>query len=1125
MEELFGVPMNMIAGTAGGLTIAILLLLALVAIRNPVMFKQGLRNIPRRKAQTTLIVFGLMLATVIMTAAFGTGDTVASTATDDYFDLLGEVDELVEWNTDDFPAAEDERKIPAAELERLRAEFAGDTDVEAFLGAIVETFSVVNQRNNLNEANANIVGVDPSQLEPFGGIPGGASSLDGNKVLLNEDLAEALDARVGDTITLLFEFQGYEAVVAEIAPNSVLTGRFDIGSEDLPGAMVNLDFLRSINGGGDTYDIIAVTNIGDARGGLSHSDAAEMKLSAALTGTPFEASAFKKDVIDFATLISSFFTTFFVVFGLFSIFAGVLLIFLIFIMLAAERKPEMGMARAVGAKRRHLTESFLAEGMGYDLCAALVGLFTGMVVTLLMVTFVNSTGETGLGIDLRVTFTPRGLLTSFCVGVITTFLIIFLASVRAAHLNIVSAIRDIPESRPLNPEFSTFFGFLRAAVNVFASFGFAMAFGMLGARISPVFFLGAFVGLVGPFIYVLKGNNFYLPKDERLVGGRIPTWPFFFVITIPFYFLAWLLVRVTRDRRPRSVPLWSMVVALLLPPEGVVFASLQDRDRPIAWGAGLGVLGGVLGAICIEWGLSADNTFLFSAGTSLILLAVGTTLRYFHIHERASMSCISLLALLYWFLSPAGAFDWLIGEMDVGFEMFFLSGVAMVGAGTFIITYNADIALPVAATLGAKFGRVVPAVKTAIAYPLTARVRTGLTIAMIGLIMFSLIVFSTVNSNFARIFLGDDAKGGFDNMVITNSNNKADSLEKELDLAGVDTGPLAAIAETRWAGFDEVQIADPDWGGEDSDGQYKRYVILGGDSTFLTENSIGLKYIAVGYDSEEATWEAVAADANLAIIDGELVDNDGGPGFRDEDILVLDVVLSDGFEPFELTFFDPASGAETTVTVVGQMEDSASVFFSSIVVNRSTLMTAFPGAEAQVWYLKLESGADSREYARTVESALVQASAESLDKLLDDRRTAQAGFLLLFQGFMGLGLIIGIAALGVVAFRAVVERRQQIGMLRAIGYQRSMVALSFLFESGFIALSGILLGLVMGVSFAWVLFTSGTVGEEARGFEFTVPWVQIFLICGLALAASLVMTYFPARSAAGVEVAEALRYE
>jgi putative ABC transport system permease protein len=160
-----------------------------------------------------------------------------------------------------------------------------------------------------------------------------------------------------------------------------------------------------------------------------------------------------------------------------------------------------------------------------------------------------------------------------------------------------------------------------------------------------------------------------------------------------------------------------------------------------------------------------------------------------------------------------------------------------------------------------------------------------------------------------------------------------------------------------------------------------------------------------------------------------------------------------------------------------------------------------------------------------VESALVQVSADSLQELLDENQRIQNGFLLVFQGFMGLGLIVGIAALAVVASRAVVERRQQIGMLRAIGYQRSMVAMSFLFESGFIAISGILLGLSLGLSLAWVLFASGEIGEEARGADFIIPWATLGTICAVAFVSSMVMTYLPARSASRVAVAEALRYE
>jgi putative ABC transport system permease protein len=247
--------------------------------------------------------------------------------------------------------------------------------------------------------------------------------------------------------------------------------------------------------------------------------------------------------------------------------------------------------------------------------------------------------------------------------------------------------------------------------------------------------------------------------------------------------------------------------------------------------------------------------------------------------------------------------------------------------------------------------------------------------------------------------------------------------------------------------------------------------------------------------------------------------------------------LPDSFAPFTLQLRDPGTQEMTQVTVIGQLDTPGDTFFAlgaesgpggragGIVVGRQTLLEAFPEAESQAFYLALAPGTDGRRYAQQVESTLVQASADSLQKLLDDQRSVQTGFLLVFQGFMGLGLIVGIAALGVVASRAVVERRQQIGMLRAIGYKRRMIQLSFLFESGFIAISGILLGLGLGLSLAWVLFTSGEVGDEAEGVPFLIPWVELGIIGAVALGASMLLTYLPARAASRVAVAEALRYE
>ena len=81
MEELFGIPMNTIMIALLVILIPSLVIVAVMAWRNRVMLKMGLRNIPRRPAQTVLIIVGIMISTLIMAAAFGTGDTISYSIT------------------------------------------------------------------------------------------------------------------------------------------------------------------------------------------------------------------------------------------------------------------------------------------------------------------------------------------------------------------------------------------------------------------------------------------------------------------------------------------------------------------------------------------------------------------------------------------------------------------------------------------------------------------------------------------------------------------------------------------------------------------------------------------------------------------------------------------------------------------------------------------------------------------------------------------------------------------------------------------------------------------------------------------------------------------------------------
>jgi putative ABC transport system permease protein len=151
--------------------------------------------------------------------------------------------------------------------------------------------------------------------------------------------------------------------------------------------------------------------------------------------------------------------------------------------------------------------------------------------------------------------------------------------------------------------------------------------------------------------------------------------------------------------------------------------------------------------------------------------------------------------------------------------------------------------------------------------------------------------------------------------------------------------------------------------------------------------------------------------------------------------------------------------------------------------------------------------------------------ADSLPELLSNAVSASLTFDRLVEGFMGLGLIVGVAALGVITARAVVERRQQIGVLRAIGFSRGMVQLSFLIESSFIALTSIFVGTVLGLAVAFSVIHDS---QQQPGFEnlsFVVPWLSLGVIFLTVYAIAMATTLAPARRASRIYPAQALRYE
>ncbi len=123
----------------------------------------------------------------------------------------------------------------------------------------------------------------------------------------------------------------------------------------------------------------------------------------------------------------------------------------------------------------------------------------------------------------------------------------------------------------------------------------------------------------------------------------------------------------------------------------------------------------------------------------------------------------------------------------------------------------------------------------------------------------------------------------------------------------------------------------------------------------------------------------------------------------------------------------------------------------------------------------------------------------------------------LFQGYLAMGLLVGIVGIAVVMVRAVRERRRQIGTLRALGFPAQSVGRSFAIEAGYIALQGTMIGVLLALL---TLYTIVARSDAMGDLQFAVPIAQLSILLVATAAASLLATVAPALSATRIRPAE-----
>jgi len=924
----------------------------------------GLGNFFRRKTQVAIVVTGLLIGTAIISSSFVISTTFDYTIKSEVYRTLDYVDEEVYT----LGSSGNYTEFNYSTFSDLNAHISDMPHVSAMAPRYQLGASVIDGRSILFTPSGAVIGFDPA-LEPGSFVKADGSSWDGSglgptQVILNQKIADEMEAQVGDPLVIYFgvsyPVMPFNANVGEIVQD---TGTGAWGN--MPVVFMQLGVLQAAVNQPNRINLIVVANVGGPTKGYLDSAAASQELKQYLP-TTLTVYDVKLESIDTATKNMSQFSQLFTLLGTFTIIAGVLLIVNIFVMLAEERKGEMGVARAVGMRRRNLVQSYVAEGLLYALMSAAVGALVGLALAGVILWAFEAVYPARLmgGIRFVLTWTTTDLVQAFTIGFLITMATIFLASWRVSKLNIVRAIRDIPE-----------------------------------------------------------------PIQRRSTRRQIGI--------------------------------------------GVALTSFGILLAASAFAAG--------SALLLDVG-----PVLISVGLAVIVMRM--------IGSRIAFSAAGLFIVIY-LLMPFKP----IQMEGAGIDQFIVAGLLLVLGGLLIVLFNSDAMLAVI-TRVVRMRTWRPVLRTAIAYPMNKKFRTGITLASIALVMFTIATMSGIESMVSSTISTTEAResGGFDIIAATNP-----AIPKpNWDIEFAASSPSANISEYHGLSWTNFQFSkDAAFSGA------LQNTTLHGMPASWANVPFDFQALAPEYQDGQEAWTAIQTNSSLAILDGSVAP---------QQFVSINAMFSASVG--DTIYYRNAANQTHQFKVIGILYER---FVNGVFVGWNTVKTEFGVDYPSFFYFKVASGRDSTAVSHELERTFIRYQMVTIDMtaLIHDVLQVVVGVFNLLEAYLALGLIVGIAGLGVITMRNVVERRTETGALRALGFRRSMVLRSYLFELSFIALTGILLGDILGLAISYDLYLSFFAGEAS----FIIPWDRLLILSLIAFIGALIATASPAIRASRIPPAEALR--
>jgi putative ABC transport system permease protein len=1105
------------------LALAAVVALALVALRAPHLLRIGIRNVGRRRLRTGLILFGLMLSTTFVAAALAVDDTITTAVQTVAVFNLGRVDEDVVGGQGPL------RTYPAEVGQEVVAGLRPEREVAGVAPALsVSDVLVADETARQVRSGVTALGMDASAAGPLADLraphnaPASPAALAPGELYFNASVASLLSAHPGDTVYLYssrWPGHRYQFSVRAIVSGGPLG--------DTPQIVLPLAQLQQIAGAPGAINHVYVANAGDGLTGVSYSDTIAYRMDTTLPG-PLHADTVKADGVRFAVQANDIFARILSLFTLFALAIGLLLIFLIFVLLAAERRAELGMTRALGMRRQGVVLALLFEGAAYDLLAAMLGILTGLGLGVLIISLLSPT-IARIGFPLKIEVSPHSVVVAFCLGFVFTLATIWLAAWTVSSMTIAAALRDLPE--PPAPE-PTLWRLLRNTFSSTFDPGKPLP-RVLGAWLAVTRALvvrGWLPALAGWWLLRLAIER----EDGFLFSAALSVLVFGLTLVLRSVVLG-LFALAVRLSHPRS-GLWPLARATLVANRltatliGVALAlywslpfdALQNMGVPrFSGGIDVFFVAGVMMVFGAVWAIAPNLDLLLRPLDWLLglpgrLRHVTRIALVYPSHHRFrtgvglalfSLICFTMVVMTCIAASTTQNYD-NIPTQTAGYDVAGQPLFAPIGgippmeqrirAGS---PANADQIAAVSAATSIPLGVIQPGVPNARWSLYPASEIQGAFLDGVGL---PLVARASGFGSDAAVWRAVHNNPG-DVVIDAGALSQAD-----LDLIGARQ-PSQRLTATQFV-TPPITSNLPALGSLDSPA-----------IPFAQQP-------AQQSDQQSGQWSTSSPGTGpsfLASIAGVVADPNA---LREVTLRLRGIATGPGaIAPTPVWVVDARGGHAVKLTVVGIVDNSAGQRYGLLGSPQTftPVERGLPAFGNEYYYFKLTPGADAHAEERAISSALLGYGFEAtvLQDVLLDVNGTRVFISRVIVGLVGLTLLVGIAALAVTGSRAVVERRQQIGMLRALGYRRRHVQAIFLLESLLVGAAGTAIGLALGLVLCRNVFAVDFFAQFQSGLTLVVPWRDLGIICAASLAASMLAAVLPAWQAGRVAPADALRYE